>query len=48
VAPAVLPVVVEAPAAELHAGEQVLAPLPGLPVVKDLTANPEGLLGGGN
>jgi RNA polymerase sigma factor (sigma-70 family) len=48
VAPAVLPVVVEAPAAVLHAGEQVLAPLPGLPVVKDLTANPEGLVGGGN
>ena len=32
-APAVLPVVVEAPAAVLQAGEQVLAPLPGPPVV---------------
>jgi len=48
VAPAVLPVVVVATAAVLHAGEQVLAPLPGSPVVTELTANPVGLLGGGN
>lgn len=33
VTPAVLPVVVETPAAVLQAGEQVLAPLPGPPVV---------------